>query len=314
MRTLRNATGPLGCCAFHPANRNLLLLGTAAGELLVLNASTGRQLRPTLTAWTCCQHTIARPGHTGARVALGMAPIRPPRRLPCSPAHRPGGRPGRAAAGADGGRGRLLPGACGRQPPAGRRLARLPASLLGQTTRRPAARPGAAGVFHAARQPPPRVPRAREPPVPAAHAAGWRPRRPAGAVQRGGGAEPPMRQGERSGDGIAGRFCRRWWQQALKHRASTPESFLPAPRTPQPWRLEVLREMQTEQASAKVRAALRPSAGAPELVLTGGEDCRGKAGGGDGWGSGWTAAMLPICDQLSSRLHGHSLVQSTSLI
>jgi hypothetical protein len=41
VRTLRNQSGPLGCCRFHPANTNLLLLGTAAGELLALNASTG---------------------------------------------------------------------------------------------------------------------------------------------------------------------------------------------------------------------------------------------------------------------------------
>ncbi|KAL4421688.1 hypothetical protein ABPG77_010632 [Micractinium sp. CCAP 211/92] len=41
IRTFRNATGPLTCCRFHPANPNLLLLGTAAGEVLALNASTG---------------------------------------------------------------------------------------------------------------------------------------------------------------------------------------------------------------------------------------------------------------------------------
>ncbi|PSC72877.1 WD repeat-containing 13 [Micractinium conductrix] len=40
-RAFRNASGALCCCAFHPANPNLLLLGTAAGELLVLNSSTG---------------------------------------------------------------------------------------------------------------------------------------------------------------------------------------------------------------------------------------------------------------------------------
>lgn len=41
VRTLRNLTGPLGCCRFLPENPNLLLLGTSAGELLTLNASTG---------------------------------------------------------------------------------------------------------------------------------------------------------------------------------------------------------------------------------------------------------------------------------
>ena len=41
VRTLRNMSGPLGCCRFHPDNPNLILLGTAAGELLALNASTG---------------------------------------------------------------------------------------------------------------------------------------------------------------------------------------------------------------------------------------------------------------------------------
>lgn len=41
LRTLRNGSGPLCCCRFHPSNPGLLLLGTAAGELLALNASTG---------------------------------------------------------------------------------------------------------------------------------------------------------------------------------------------------------------------------------------------------------------------------------
>lgn len=41
VRGVHNLSGPLGCCAFHPVNPNLLLLGTAAGELLTLNASTG---------------------------------------------------------------------------------------------------------------------------------------------------------------------------------------------------------------------------------------------------------------------------------
>lgn len=48
VRALRNGSGPLCCCCFHPTNPNLLLLGTAAGELLALNASTGALGR------TCC--------------------------------------------------------------------------------------------------------------------------------------------------------------------------------------------------------------------------------------------------------------------
>lgn len=49
-RSFRNMSGPLGCCCFHPANPNLLLLGTAAGELLALNASTGKW-RGMRTVW-----------------------------------------------------------------------------------------------------------------------------------------------------------------------------------------------------------------------------------------------------------------------
>lgn len=41
LRALRNGSGPLCCCRFHPSNPNIALLGTAAGELLALNASTG---------------------------------------------------------------------------------------------------------------------------------------------------------------------------------------------------------------------------------------------------------------------------------
>lgn len=61
VRTMRNLTGPLGCCRFHPANPNLLLLGTSAGELLALNASTGRmvakaelQAAPMSGVGACC--------------------------------------------------------------------------------------------------------------------------------------------------------------------------------------------------------------------------------------------------------------------
>ncbi|KAL4457638.1 hypothetical protein ABPG75_012503 [Micractinium tetrahymenae] len=61
VRAFRNSTGPLGCCRFHPANPNLLLLGTAAGELLVLNASTGHlvakaelQAAPMAGVGCCC--------------------------------------------------------------------------------------------------------------------------------------------------------------------------------------------------------------------------------------------------------------------
>lgn len=43
VRALRNGSGPLACCRFHPSNPNLLMLGTAAGELLALNTSTGAQ-------------------------------------------------------------------------------------------------------------------------------------------------------------------------------------------------------------------------------------------------------------------------------
>lgn len=42
IRTLRNRSGALACCRFHDGNPNLLLLGTAAGEVLAANASTGR--------------------------------------------------------------------------------------------------------------------------------------------------------------------------------------------------------------------------------------------------------------------------------
>ena len=54
IRTLRNQSGPLGCCRFHPANTNLLLLGTAAGELLALNASTGVLPEALLPQYALC--------------------------------------------------------------------------------------------------------------------------------------------------------------------------------------------------------------------------------------------------------------------
>jgi WD40 repeat protein len=40
-RVWRHVGGPLACCALHPSNPNLLLLGTGTGQLLALNASTG---------------------------------------------------------------------------------------------------------------------------------------------------------------------------------------------------------------------------------------------------------------------------------
>ena len=45
----------------------------------------------------------------------------------------------------------------------------------------------------------------------------------------------------------------------------------------QPWRLELKREVRTAQASAKIRASLRPGAALerPEVLLCGGEDCKG---------------------------------------
>ncbi|PRW55930.1 WD repeat-containing 13 [Chlorella sorokiniana] len=61
VRALRNGSGPLCCCRFHPSNPNLLLLGTAAGELLALNASTGHivaraelQSAPMSGVGACC--------------------------------------------------------------------------------------------------------------------------------------------------------------------------------------------------------------------------------------------------------------------
>jgi hypothetical protein len=67
------------------------------------------------------------------------------------------------------------------------------------------------------------------------------------------------------------------------------------PRHPaQPWRLEVKREVRTAQASAKVRASLRPSVAleAPELLLCGSEDCRGER---QGVGEGRMCAKCKHC-------------------
>lgn len=55
----------------------------------------------------------------------------------------------------------------------------------------------------------------------------------------------------------------------------------PAPFTPcalQPWRLEVVREVHTQQASAKVQVSLRPGVAreAPELLLAGSESGTGE--------------------------------------
>ena len=62
----------------------------------------------------------------------------------------------------------------------------------------------------------------------------------------------------------------------------TPPTPVPhppsAPTVPlQPWRLELKREVRTATASAKIRASLRPGVALerPEVVLCGGEDCKG---------------------------------------
>jgi len=85
VRAFRNSTGPLCCCRFHPANPNLLLLGTAAGELLALNASTGRWAGWWVSGeWMCGHASVPVNGaaDTGKRLLycptpLGVGILRP---------------------------------------------------------------------------------------------------------------------------------------------------------------------------------------------------------------------------------------------
>ena len=72
--------------------------------------------------------------------------------------------------------------------------------------------------------------------------------------------------------------------QPTASNLAPPHPYHPPAHSPlahtaqQPWRLEVRQEVRTAQASAKVRASLRPgvACGLPELLLVGGEDCAGE--------------------------------------
>lgn len=87
-----------------------------------------------------------------------------------------------------------------------------------------------------------------------------------------------------------------------------PIPMLSCTCTLQPWRLEVLRDVCTAQASAKVRAALRPGVARklPELLLVGGED-----GAGEGrWPEGVAVGGLQCLGWLSAFQDGLGWVVS----